>query len=205
MTEWVSLLSAAGAGIAASLVSTWITNKLKRKKDVVYDVALSSGRHREVKVSKSRANDVDSSVQEALFGALNLMHRDEIDPKSRELLKRFVAELERQRSISPLSRQLVLVLGRAYRNLGEGQKAIEVLSEYIAKKERAQQPDSDVGDAYYNLACYFALDGQNFLAVENLKRAISLHPDNIEAAKVDPDLSSIRQDLKEVLSANPVS
>jgi tetratricopeptide (TPR) repeat protein len=205
MTEWVSLLTAAGAGIVASLVSTWITKRLKQAKEVVYEVALSSGIRKEVKVSKSLANDVDSSVQQALFGALKLMYHDEINPKSRDQLKHFVGELQEQRAMSPLSRRLVIVLGNAYRILGEPQRAIEVLAEYIAKKERDQQVDSDLGDAYYNLACYLALDGQNSLAVENLKRAISLNPDNIEAAKTDTDLSSIRQKLKEVLPAGPVN
>jgi tetratricopeptide (TPR) repeat protein len=205
MTEWVPILSSVGAGLIASLVSSWIIGRLKREKDVVYDVALSSGRRQEVRVSKSHASDVDSSTQEALFGALNLMSRDDIDPKSQDRLRRLVAELERQRTIAPLSRSLVLVLGRAYRNLGEPQKATGILSEYIASKERNQQRDRDLGDAYYNLACYLALDGQRPLAVENLRKAISLNPDNIGAAKSDPDLSSIREQLKEVLPADPVA
>jgi tetratricopeptide (TPR) repeat protein len=203
MSEWISLVSAAGAGVAASLASSWIKNRLKRKKEIVYDVAFPSGQRQEVKVSKSLANDADSSVQEALFGALNLMRGDQIDSRSRDQLKQFVTELERQRRLVPLSRRLVLILGRAYRLLAEPQKAIEILTEYIAIKERDQQLDSDLGDAYYNLACYLALDGNYASAMENLRRAIRLNPQHIEDARVDPDLSSVRDQLREILADIP--
>jgi tetratricopeptide (TPR) repeat protein len=205
MTEWISLLAAAGAGVIASLASSFIVDRMRRRKDVVYDVAFASGKRQEVRVPKSQAGDLDSSIQEAILVALNHMRSDNMNPRSTDELKRLVAELEKQRAVTPLSRRLALLLSRAYWNLGDSQKAIEILSEFITSKEQQRQLDKDLADVYYNLACYLALTGQESSAVNSLKRSISLNPDRIESAKVDPDLSSIREHFPEILTVSRTS
>ena len=202
MTEWVSLLSA-GAALVASLCSEWIIGWLKRGAHVVYDVALPSGKRQEIRISKSPGGGVDSTIQEVILAALNVMRNDDMNPQSTEELRRLVVELEKQRAVAPLSRLIVLLLSRAYRNLGEHQRATDILSEYITAKERDHQLDHDLADAYYNRACYLALSGQMSLAVEDLSKSIRLSPENKQSAAADPDLSSIRDQLGQILSANP--
>jgi tetratricopeptide (TPR) repeat protein len=201
--EWVSLVISVGAGVVASLVSSFAVARLKRKDDVIYDVTFSSGKRHEVKVSKSlTGDDIDSSVQEAILSVLTSAGNF---PKSQDELRKLIDELERQRVINPSSPALINALARAYRRVGEVRKAIDLLSEYISSRRPGPQRDKALGIAYYNRACYRALEGKESLALEDLSKAFSLHPGLATAAVADVDLIPIRERLKEILPAEPVN
>jgi tetratricopeptide (TPR) repeat protein len=57
-----------------------------------------------------------------------------------------------------------------------------------------QMDDSDRwrGTTKYNLACYYALDGKQDIAIETLKDALKLNPELLTWSKQDNDLDSLR-------------
>jgi tetratricopeptide (TPR) repeat protein len=69
--------------------------------------------------------------------------------------------------------------------------------EAMANWDKALQIDPNCTGAYYNKACYFALQNQVELALENLQRAIELEPERCrEVAKTDTDFDGIRGDVR---------
>jgi len=48
------------------------------------------------------------------------------------------------------------------------------------------------GAARYNLACFYALSGQNEKAMNELREALQLRPDLLEWSKQDADLATLR-------------
>ena len=50
------------------------------------------------------------------------------------------------------------------------------------------------GSARYNLACFYALNGQTDKAIYELREALQLRPDLLEWSKQDTDLASLRDD-----------
>lgn len=202
MKEWESLLGTAAITATAVLCSQLLIKRLKRKKELSYDVRLGSGERQKVKITSEVAENPDSAALAVVFRALEFLSH-EITPESRAQLEQLIAELERQRSRSPLSRPIAMLLGRAYRAAGNLEMAIEVLARFIANKEEVGEFDSDLGNAYYNMACYLALTGNAQFAVKSLRRAIELDPQDLESsAMVDPDLSSIREYFPELLKSN---
>ena len=78
--------------------------------------------------------------------------------------------------------------GNALSNLGRYQEAIASYEPVLHF-----QPEND--EAWYNKACCYAKLGEIELAVQHLQQAINLNPgENMEMAKNDPDLASIRED-----------
>jgi len=69
------------------------------------------------------------------------------------------------------------------------------LEEAIISCNKALEIKPDYDNAFYNKACYLALQNQIYLALENLQQAITLNPDKYrEMAKTDSELDNIRQD-----------
>jgi tetratricopeptide (TPR) repeat protein len=203
--EWVKLLLIAVVAFLAKVISSAIKRLLKKTQELTYDVTLASGKRHEITVKKAEGDSLDVRTQRVIFEALNLMRPSDVNPVSAEELKRFAAELERQRTADPLSRTIVLLLGRAYRNLGELQRAVDLLTEFIGGKEKAGQLDLGLSDAYYNRACYLALLNRTAEAVEDLKKAISLRPEKAEMAAKDADFDSIRHEIEQLTSVGAAS
>jgi tetratricopeptide (TPR) repeat protein len=91
----------------------------------------------------------------------------------------------------------IIAKGAALKRLGRISQAIETLTPYIAARSSASQPDKYISTAYYNRACYHALQ-QNFEAARaDFKRALELS-ENVardkEYAKADPDFGSLKDD-----------
>jgi tetratricopeptide (TPR) repeat protein len=67
----------------------------------------------------------------------------------------------------------------------------------MANWDKVLEIDPNYANAYYNKACYFALQNQVELALENLQRAIELEPERCrEMAKTDTDFDGIRGDVR---------
>jgi len=58
--------------------------------------------------------------------------------------------------------------------------------------EHAIQREPDYVDAYYNLACLYALKGEKIRGLTNLKKAISLDSSVREWARKDRDLRNLK-------------
>ena len=69
--------------------------------------------------------------------------------------------------------------------------------EAMAEWDKVLEIDPNYANAYCNKACYFALQNQVELALENLQRAIELAPERYrESAKTDADFDGIRGDVR---------
>jgi len=80
-----------------------------------------------------------------------------------------------------------LGLGWCLKRLGRLHDAIDVLKQGIAGSPR--QPI-----LFYNLACYYSLDGNVAAAVEQLTQAIALDDRFRDLTEVEPDFDPIRKD-----------
>jgi tetratricopeptide (TPR) repeat protein len=198
MTELVSLLSAVGAGAIASVVASFIKNRLKRSNSVVWRLSLPSGTHEDISIRKAESDNTDSIVQLLILRAMDAMYRGG-RPENAPELTTLISQIERYLPAAPLSRQLHIVLANAYRYSGNIQRAIEILSRYIASKKEASQRDYDLADAYYNRACYFAVTGDIPRALHDLKTSLTIRPDNADSAAADEDLLAIRPYLGEFM------
>jgi hypothetical protein len=79
-----------------------------------------------------------------------------------------------------------------YRRRGDLAKAAQLHEASVAAV--ADLPEW-YGSARYNLACFYALNGQTDKAVPELREALQLRPDLLEWSKQDADLASLRDDL----------
>jgi hypothetical protein len=68
------------------------------------------------------------------------------------------------------------------------------LDEALAWYKRALESDPRFGDAYYNMACVYALQGKRELALRYLKLAAMNHYAERKQLEEDPDLASLRGD-----------
>ena len=70
--------------------------------------------------------------------------------------------------------------------------------EAMAESDKVLEIDPNYPGAYYNKACYFALQNQVGLALENLQRAIlNWNRKDVESpAKTDADFDGIRGDAR---------
>lgn len=91
------------------------------------------------------------------------------------------------------------MLGGLYKAQREYQNAIDVLSRFVqSKTEAGEGSDKGAAMAYYNIACYYALQAAKRgdanakrAAYENLRRSIELDPDSRKDAKLDVDFESL--------------
>lgn len=77
-----------------------------------------------------------------------------------------------------------------------GEKGVgSQLMEAVTRKLLDLEPSTSWhGQTLYNLACFYALNGEKSKSLENLERAFSLSPDIIEWSKQDADLESLWDD-----------
>lgn len=110
----------------------------------------------------------------------------------------------------PTERRTAILLGRLYRQEEQLSKAIEVLSEVVAARQKeGSGSDVDTADILYNRACYLALMAATRPEPEkselmqkaeaDLKRSIEISPTNRSEAAVDPDMKL----LEKVWKTNP--
>jgi tetratricopeptide (TPR) repeat protein len=76
-----------------------------------------------------------------------------------------------------------------YRRRGDLAKAMQIYETGVAAV--ADWPEQ-YGTARYNLACFYALNGESDSAVSELREALRLRPDLVEWSKQDSDLASLR-------------
>lgn len=79
----------------------------------------------------------------------------------------------------------------AYNGVGVTYYARTDLAEALAWYKKALDVDPGFGDAYYNMACAYALDGHQELALRYLKLAALNHYSEREQFEQDPDLTSL--------------
>jgi tetratricopeptide (TPR) repeat protein len=79
-----------------------------------------------------------------------------------------------------------------YRRRGDLTKALQVYEASVAAV--ADWPEQ-YGAARYNLACFYALNGQIDQAIAELGEALRLRPDLLEWSKQDTDLNSLRDNV----------
>lgn len=112
----------------------------------------------------------------------------------------------------PTDRLLNIYLGRLYRKAKDYDRGIFTLRRFISETKNKE----DQADAYFNIACYHVLKAQNMPssaenrgreierlkneAIEALRTAVELNPENRRAAQTDEDFNSILDDerFKEV-------
>jgi tetratricopeptide (TPR) repeat protein len=91
----------------------------------------------------------------------------------------------------------VIAKGAALKRLGRISQAIETLTPYIAAHRSSSQPDKYISTAYYNRACYYALQKNAEAARVDFKRALELSENVVndkQLAKTDPDFKSMEND-----------
>jgi tetratricopeptide (TPR) repeat protein len=104
-----------------------------------------------------------------------------------------------------VDRQIHITMGRLQRLLGRYNEAVNMLTGFIQEKERRKQIDADLGDAYYNRACYHLVMSSEAKvagdktrekehAYEDLSKAISINKENKRDAIQDEDFESIREE-----------
>ena len=82
----------------------------------------------------------------------------------------------------------------AYNGVGVTWYARGDLDEALAWYKRSLEADPRFGDAFYNMACIYALQSQKELAFRYLRLAALNHYSEREAMENDPDLVSLRDD-----------
>ena len=129
-------------------------------------------------------------VQTLVESALRDLERSAPEPTLQERIR----ALERYRGNFPANRRLHMVLNRLYSEVGQRDKAIEVLGTFLRDKAQlGQANDKDTADALYNRACDYAQkvaevpepEKEKYvkLALEDLRRSIQLSPANAAEAR----------------------
>ena len=77
---------------------------------------------------------------------------------------------------------------------GDKERAKRTQQEMVATVIAARLGDAQEGSARYNLACYYALNGQPADALTELRQALKLRPNLVPWAREDHDLDSLRAD-----------
>jgi hypothetical protein len=104
-----------------------------------------------------------------------------------------------------IDRKINLALGRLERQQGRADRAVRILTDFIAQKEQRGLLDVDLGDAYYNRSCYHleisahlaherAQETAKESAYADLERSIELNANNKIDARLDPDFDVIRNE-----------
>jgi tetratricopeptide (TPR) repeat protein len=83
-----------------------------------------------------------------------------------------------------------------YDNRNQTYYAINLWKEALDLLEQLPASSGIIGNAKYNLARYYALSGQKFIAVRTLNQSFQFNPNLIKRSIEDPDLSSIKGQLE---------
>jgi len=187
----------AGTALAAGFLGIWMIKRLAIQID---EEAL---RRLETRTEKRIVEEAASigEYSDAIDIARDVLQKDTkgadrtLDGQRREAL----AKLEKVRPHSRHSRPLGIYLGRLYRQLGDLDSAIQVLSEVIEARKKERRVGVDLAALLYNRACY-----RNLLAGrtndprkaaelrsqawEDLRECVRLSPADLDEARHDDDL-----------------
>lgn len=100
-----------------------------------------------------------------------------------------VTVMQRAILIAPNNLEYRNNLGNVFLRQRQLEAAVQEFEAIIAK-----QPD--FAQAYYNLACAYAILGRNGLAIEHLRQALQLEPALRQTAQQDHDLEGLREDSR---------
>lgn len=76
---------------------------------------------------------------------------------------------------------------------GLADHVLEIREQFSRLMEEIGDTDEWRGTTKYNLACYYALDGNKDAALETIKAALGLNPKLLEWSKQDSDLDPLRE------------
>jgi tetratricopeptide (TPR) repeat protein len=76
---------------------------------------------------------------------------------------------------------------------GKGEYVVGFQEQFARMIEEMDDSDEWRGTTKYNLACYYALDGNPAAALETLREALKFNPSLLEWSKQDRDLDSLRE------------
>lgn len=129
-----------------------------------------------------------------------------------------IQRLERLRKVYRDDRTIAIYLGRLYSRQNNFDAAILVLNEFIKAcllDNKSDARNVDIGDAYYNIACYYSSKGkwlslsqtpdQNKIKEllketrENLSKSIEKNQENKNVARVDTDFDYFRSDIQDII------
>ena len=106
--------------------------------------------------------------------------------------------MERSADLLPDDVHVLLALGWCYKRTGQLAKGIEVL-------ERAVRIDASEAVLHYNLACYWSLARNRFLALRDSSRALEIDANFRDMIPDEPDFNPIRHDPQFVALANAIA
>ena len=143
-----------------------------------------------------------AELNREVLTALQLLDRTEALPT---IVEDTVGALTKMSTAFPLDRPLHIVLGRvlAEKN-GRRLEAIQVLKKFIERKTIGNgKEDDDVAAAWFNIACYEALEMKGATeplkarrrenALKALAESLRIQPSNAKDAAEDPDLDGLRE------------
>jgi Tetratricopeptide repeat len=145
-----------------------------------------------------------SCAAEAWAGMLLLVTPDRLDvhrarepSRARRLVQDGAAYLQEGRFEAARKQFLAALelapgLVEAYNGVGVTFRMRDDLAEALRWYKRALAVDPDFGDAYYNMACVYALQGRRALALRYLQIAAVNGYASAEGIDADPDLAALR-------------
>lgn len=160
-----------------------------------------------------RAQEAGKEADEAVFFAkVQDALKANANPSTRFYC---IAKIKKSLQENPLQREYTIMLGRLLRANDNYHGAVEVLENFVAKKNIE---DKDVADVLFNIACYksqqwdrMGSEQDKKEAVSALVRSIRLSPENVKDAVNDTDIAPIREqeqvrsiidEYRDVLEAN---
>jgi tetratricopeptide (TPR) repeat protein len=165
--------------------------------------------------TEKKADDALKSSHDAINYTSAIAHAETaLSRVSRNDTPQAIERLESIREGFPIDRTLHIYLARLYRKLGDYDKAILILREFISNLDKGGRvPHSryivDRADAYFNIACYHALKAKENSsrdisvaelsrlkreALESLSSSVNDWSRNKEYARTDEDFDFIRSE-----------
>ncbi len=181
------------AGFGARSILPLLTKKLEKKIEGADEKATEAGQ---------TATAAKDEAQEAWFFAKIMTA---LSPVATESERQWgIEELTARLQNVPTHRSYVLWLGRLYRARKDYQSAINVLDDFLRRKEQKNERDKDYADVLYNKACYYAVlwedttdetkKGQyKKIALDSLSTSIVISPENKIDAISDPDFKKLKE------------
>jgi hypothetical protein len=114
------------------------------------------------------------------------------------------SKLKEHLSSDPLDRATTIVFGRLYKKVGQIDKAINILSNYIDKfLSSGKKEDKDYADILYNRSCYYSLafgmendEKYMTLSLQDLRKSSEISKENFTDAKSDIDFLPVKNHPK---------
>lgn len=180
------------AGFGARHLLPQLTEGLKKKIE---------GFDQKVMKVDEKTKEMTNELHEARF-TLHLTHA--LSPSATESERREAIEILTKRIPSdPMNRLNTILLGRLHRAQKNYQSAIDVLDNFLRRKEGKGERDKDYEDVSYNMACYYALlhaeaedearkEEYKNNALKSLARSFEKSDENKINARTDSDFDSLR-------------